>query len=75
MSKVRISPPKPFPSAPSRFSSGTNISVKNSSRQTIARWPILRIGSPTSSPAVPASTRNADTPLDRCAGSVLAKTT
>ena len=44
-------------------------------RHTMARWPIFFIGAPNSIPSVSRGSRNAETPRERCEGSVLAKTT
>ena len=61
-SNVCISPRNPWPSSPSRRSSPTRTSSRNSSVLTMARWPIFLIGCPTVSPPSSRSTTNAVIP-------------
>ena len=74
-SNVCMRPLKPEPSSPSRWSTGTNASSRNSSVLTMPRSPSFFIGGPKRRPSVSRSSTNAVTPLLREPGSVCANTT
>ena len=62
---------EPSPSSPSRFSTGTRTSVKNSSAVSWACMPILSRLRPRSKPSMPRSSTSSDMPRWRWRGSVL----
>ncbi len=61
---------KPLPSSPSRFSTGTCTSLKNSSAVSCACMPSLSRLRPRSKPAIPRSTTTSEIPRWRSEGSV-----
>src|ERR1700687_3906505 len=64
----------PWPSSPSRFSTGTTQSFSKISTEGDDRCPILSSCRPTRNPANPGSTKNAEIPLPPATGSVFANT-
>ena len=62
---------KPWPSSPSRFSTGTRTSAKNSSAVSWACMPTFSRLRPRSKPSIPRSSTSSDMPRWRWLGSVL----